>query len=310
MEKRLLGKTDLDVTIMGFGSMELHLLDEKSAVALLNKVLDSGINYIDTSPEYPMSEYYIGKAISNRRREFILATKCGDNMTGIGETYSFDRKTIFSNIDESLRLMQTDHVDILQLHGVIPEYFQDNDFENIIDLLKEIKNSGKALHLGLTICNKAPGMYGFPAGYGYNSLLRFASCQDIEVIQLVYGGLTRLSENVILEAYKNYGTGIVARGLIKKYDDSYVGRLKAAKLYQLCEEGENENDFLIRYAMTHPGLSTALIGTKNINHLSKNVQLAEKGGLSQEVYLEAKRRLNFAGAIAGPVDIAWQNPII
>lgn len=305
IEKRILGRTGCEITALGFGGMELHWLDEENAVKMLNKVLDLGINYIDTSPEYAMSEYYIGKAIAGRRDEFILATKCGDNLTGRGPLYLFDKTTILANIEESLRLMKTDHVDILQLHGVLPEYFPEDSFEETLELLRKIQKSGKALHIGLTICNKQEGLYGYPAGYGYNSILRFAPYKEIEVIQLVYGGLTRLSENVIQEAHDKYGTGVIARGIVKKYDRTYAERIQISRIEELCEEGETVTDFLIRYALSHPGLSGVVLGTKNIDHLENNVRVAEKGKLSDEVYKEAKRRLTFAGAVPGPVDMAW-----
>lgn len=309
MEKRKLGRTGYEITALGFGGMELQYLDEESAVSLLNEALDQGINYVDTSPEYPMSEYYIGKAIAGRRDEFVLATKCGDNMTGKNPKYCFDRKTIMGNLEESLRLMKTDHVDVFQLHGVTPADFPDNKWEETMELLQEIRRSGKALHLGLTVCNKSPGLYGFPAGYGYNSILPFASDSRIEVIQLVYGGLTRLSENVIQEAHDRYGTGVVARGILKRYDNSYVAKLEAARLGDLCEEDENETDFLVRYAVSHPGLSSVLAGTKNIDHLRRNIVMAKKGRLSDEIYQEAKKRLTYAGSIPGPVEMAWQESI-
>ena len=303
MEKRKLGRTGYEITALGYGGMELHWLHETDVCALLNKALDLGINYIDTSPEYAMSEYFIGKAISHRRDEFVLATKCCDNMTGVGPVYLFDRKTIMKNIDESLRLLKTDHVDILQLHGVTPELLPGGRYDEAMQAICDIKKAGKALHLGLTVCNKQPGMYGYPAGYGYNSILRFAPWEEIEVIQLVYGGLTRLSENVIQKAYDDYGTGIVARGILKNYDGTYSERIQMARLSELFEEGETLQDFLIRYALSHPGLANALIGTRNIYHLEQNVRAAEKGALSPEVYAEAKRRLNFAGIIPGPVDM-------
>ncbi len=309
MEKRKFGRTGYEITALGFGGMELQYLDETSAVRLLNEALDQGINYVDTSPEYAMSEYYIGKAIAGRRHEYVLATKCGDNMTGRGPKYSFDKETIMSNIDESLRLMKTDHVDILQLHGVIPADFPYGKWEETMEVLEEIRRQGKALHLGLTVCNKGPGMYGFPAGYGYHSILPFAKDPRIEVIQLVYGGLTRLSENVIKEASDRYGTGIVARGILKRYDDSYPAKLACAKLTDLCEDGENENDFLVRYAVSHPGLTCVLAGTKNIDHLKRNVVMAGRGRLPKEVYEEAKRRLTFAGVVPGPVEMAWQDAV-
>lgn len=303
MEKRKLGKTGYEISCLSFGGMELRLLDEKSAYNLLNTALDNGINYIDTSPEYPLSEYFIGKSIAHRRDEFILATKCGDNMSGIGPLYTFDRKTILSNLDESLRLMKTDHIDVFQLHGVIPELLEGGRYGEAMEAMREAKASGKALHLGLTIRNGQPQYYGYPAGYGYNSLLRFACWDEIEVIQLVYGGLTRLSENVIQKAYDDYGTGIIARGIIKSYDDRYDARFEASRISELFEEGETRNDFLIRFALSHPALSSAVIGTRNVEHLVSNIKVAEKGKLSDEVYNEAKLRLNFAGIVPGPVDM-------
>ena len=119
MEKKPLGKTGLSVTRLAYGGMELGPVSEATAVTLLNRVLDEGINYIDTSPEYANSEYFIGKAISHRRDEYILATKCCDNMRGNGPMYTFDQKTVLENVEESLRLLKTDYIDILQIHGVL-----------------------------------------------------------------------------------------------------------------------------------------------------------------------------------------------
>ena len=303
MKKKLLGKTGFSVTELGFGTMELRLLDTKGAGALLNTCLDEGINYVDTSPEYPMSEYFIGKSIANRRDEFVLATKCGDNMTGIGPLYLFDRKTIVSNVEESLRLMKTDHIDVMQLHGVIPDYLPGGAAGEAMEAMRDMQKAGKVLHLGLTVCNKNPALYGFPSVYGYNSALRFAAWPGVEVIQLVYGALTRTSEAVIQAACDTYGTAMVARGIVKDYTDIYQERFEVARLSELFEDGEDKHGFLIRFALSHPGLACSLIGTKNINHLRANVVAARKGVLAPDVYAEAKRRLNFVGAFPGPVDM-------
>lgn len=303
MEKRILGKTGIEISALGYGGMELHYLDEKCVYELLNKVLDNGITYIDTSPEYAMSEYYIGKSISHRRNEFILATKCCDNMTGEGPLYIFDKKTVIANVEESLRLMKTDYIDVMQIHGAIPEYLSGGSAGEVWETLRELKKSGKILHIGTTVCNKQPEFYGYPANYGYNSILRFASWPEMEVIQLVYGCMTRLSENVIQKAYDDYKTGVVARGIIKSYAHIYMERLEVSHLSELFEEGETKNDFFIRYALSHPGVACSLIGTKSKTHLLDNIKAANKGPLSADVYAEAKRRLNFVGVIPGPVDI-------
>lgn len=303
MEKRKLGKTGLEVSALSLGTMELHWLEEKSAMNLLDAALEHGINYFDASPEYPLAEYFLGKAFSHRRDKVVLATKCGDNMTGIGPLYLFDRKTIMANVEESLRLMKTDYVDVLQLHGVTPELLEGGNAGEAMETLREIKKSGKARFVGATVCNRAPGKYGYPAGYGYNSILRLAAWDDIDVIQLVYGGLTRLSENVIQKAHDDYGTGVVARGGIKKYDDTYDERYEVARLEELAGPGETRTDFLLRYVLSHPGIATAAIGTKNVNHLLDNIKAADKGILPENVYAEAKQRLTFAGAVPGPTDM-------
>jgi len=303
MEERILGKTGLSVTAMGLGTMDVRYLDESSVSRLMNTALDEGINYVDTSPEYPMAEYYIGKTISHRRDDFILATKCGDNMTGIGGKYVFDRKTILNNIDESLRLMKTDHVDILQLHGVTPEMLPDGPYGEAMETMREIKKAGKALHLGLTVRNGNETQYGYPATFGYNSLPRFAKWDDIEMAQIVYGGLTRTSENVIQKVHDEDNIGVVVRGVIKSYLPVYHARFEASRISELFEEGETRNDFLIRYALSHPAVSSLIIGTENVEHLVEDIKAVRKGKLSDEIYAEAKRRLDFAGVFAGPADM-------
>lgn len=303
MEKRILGKTGLSVTAMSLGTMDVRYLDLKNVSRLLNTALDHGVNYIDTSPEYPMAEYFIGKAIANRRDEYILATKCGDNMTGVGGTYIFDRKTIISNMDESLRLMKTDHVDILQLHGVIPELLGGGAFGEAMEAMRELKKAGKALHLGLTVRNGNDQQYGYPATFGYNSLPRFAKWDDIEMAQVVYGALTRTSENVIQKVHDEDNLGVVVRGVVKNYLPVYNARYEASRISELFEENESKHDFLIRYALSHPAISSLVIGTKNIEHMLDDIKAVEKGKLSDEVYAEAKRRLNFAGVFAGPTDM-------
>ena len=299
MKTNVLGRTGLEITNLSFGTMELRFLDTANAGRLLNEALDLGMNYIDTSPEYPMSEYFIGKSIAHRRDEYILATKCGDNMTGIGPLYTFDRQTIMSNLEESLRLMKTDHIDVWQLHGVVPEFLPGGEYGEAMQAMRDAKAAGKVLHLGLTVRNGSSQEYGYPATFGYNSLPRFAGWDDIEVIQLVYGGLTRLSENVIQKAHDDYKTGIIARGIIKKYDDRYDARFEASRISELFDTGETRNEFLLRFALSHPAIASLVIGTRNAGHLVENVKTAAKGGLSEDIYTEAKRRLDFAGIVAG-----------
>lgn len=300
MEKRILGRTGLKIMPLGFGGMELHHLDQQQANNLLNIALDNGINYVDTSPEYPRSEELIGNTISHRRNEFVLATKCGDNMTGVGPAYIFDRKTCMENLENSLRLLKTDHIDVWQLHAVMPEYIVNGEADDVIECMLEAKKAGKVRFLGATIKNGRREEERYPAEFGYNGIKEFMKWSVLDVIQIVYGGLTRKSELRIEKAAER-GIGIVARGVIKKYKNNYDEMYECSKISELFEANETRNDFLIRFALSNQGISGVVVGTKDPNHLVQNIKALGKGILSKEISAEAKRKLAAAGIIPGSV---------
>ena len=298
--KRILGRTGLELMPLGLGGMELHHLDQKQADILLNTALDNGVNYIDSSPEYLRSEERIGNAIAHRRAEFILATKCGDNMTGIGPSYMFDRKTCLQNLEDSLRQLKMDYIDVWQLHAVIPEYIANGEADDVIQCMLEAKKAGKIRFLGASIKNGRPDEDRHPAEFGYHAIKEFMEWKVLDVVQIVYGGLTRRNELRIQKAAEK-GTGIVTRGILNKYKNNYDELFERSKISELFEANETRNEFLIRFALANKGVSCALIGTKSVEHLVQNIRAVEKGVLSQEVYNEAKRRLDAIGITPGPV---------
>src|SRR5688500_2032785 len=130
LERRILGRTGLEVTALGYGAMEIRgtriwsgrPVSDEQAESILNAVLDAGINFIDTSNDYGLSEQYIGRFISTRRREFYLATKCGCTVVRRDENtddtpHLWTRDNLLRGIDESLARMRTNYVDLLQLHN-------------------------------------------------------------------------------------------------------------------------------------------------------------------------------------------------
>ena len=300
MEKRYLCKPDVLITSLGFGAMELLHMDEKEASVLLNGVLDSGINYIDTSPCYGPSEKYIGQAISGRRSEYFLASKCGCNLTGVGPGHIYERKLILKNVENSLKLMKTDYLDVLQLHAPMPANLPGGADDDAVRTLFDLKKEGKIRHVAVSFKNGGPIDELYPAGFGFNCLKEMTDWGVFDVMQTVYGGLVRTSENAIIKAAEK-GIGIVARGILKKYTDEYDSKYQAARLDELCSEGESRNSFLIRFALTHPGIATIIIGTSKLGHLSDNIKAAEKGRLSDSVYAEAKKRLDSVGITAEEV---------
>src|SRR5438552_18911455 len=129
LPKRALGRTGLQVTMLGYGAMELRgaprgrdVTDEQ-AEAILHAVLDAGINYIDTSIDYGLSEERIGRYIANRRSEYYLASKCGCVVgatpapRGQRNPHVFTRDNIVAGVEQSLARMKTDYLDVVQFHA-------------------------------------------------------------------------------------------------------------------------------------------------------------------------------------------------
>ena len=130
LPKSTLGRTGLEVTKLGYGAMELRGIDHfprlsaGEASAILNSILDNGINYIDTSPDYGYSEELIGRHIAHRRDEYFLASKCGcpieapDVAHSNRQPHSFTRQNIRAGVEQSLDRMKTDYLDVVP--GVDP----------------------------------------------------------------------------------------------------------------------------------------------------------------------------------------------
>src|SRR2546426_12337734 len=121
--RRALGRTGLEVTSLSYGAMELRgtpaspEVSDEQAARVLNATLDAGINFIDTAPDYGRSEERIGASISHRRAEYFLASKCGCVPgTGMGSEHLHTAENIRAGVEQSLRRMRTDYLDLVQFH--------------------------------------------------------------------------------------------------------------------------------------------------------------------------------------------------
>src|SRR5215469_4803971 len=116
MEKRVLGKTGMKVTVLGFGAAEIGFenVPFPQVERLLHAALDAGLNVIDTAECYPGSEEMIGRAIGGRRSDFFLFTKCG-HASGL-DLPDWDPRMLEIQIDRSLQRLRVGHVDLVQLH--------------------------------------------------------------------------------------------------------------------------------------------------------------------------------------------------
>ena len=285
LKKVKLGRTGLLVTQLGFGAMELRgpkvwsgrpVADEQ-AERVLNAVLDAGINFIDTSPDYGSSEELIGKHISHRRREFFLATKCGCNPAERNHIWTRDQ--LLKNIRTSLERMKTDHVDILQLHNPKPE---DVRAAGLVEVLRDIQAKGLARYI--SISTTLP------------HISEFLAMGAFDTMQIPYSCLQPEHHEAITQAAQK-GTGIIIRGGIGMGGPGSAVPQRVpmqvwekAGLAELCGDMEPA-ELILRYTLSHPHCHTTIVGTLNPDHSAKNLQAASKGPLPADLYAEIRRRV-------------------
>ena len=291
LETTQFGSTGIQVTRLGYGAMEIGKMPEDEVSILLNLVLDSGINFIDTSIDYEMSEELIGKYISHRRSDYFLASKCGC----YGKTekvHVFDKANIIAGVNQSLKRMKTDYLDLVQLHSSPSKEVIEKD--DLIQTLLDIKKEGKIRHIGSS--STLP------------SLPDHVQMGVFDAFQIPYSALNREHEGWITTAF-NSGAGTIIRGGVSKGElsgpsinsQNFIAEWEnysKANLDELLEEGESRTAFILRFTLSHPDLNTTIVGTKNKDHFQENIITANKGRLSEDVYKEAKKRIAAIGVDA------------
>ncbi len=291
LEERILGRSGLKVTALGYGAMELrNFNDPQRAERILNTVLDNGIRFIDTSQDYKLSETMIGQFLSHRRDEYVLATKCACNLSGNGPDHIFTPEQLAINLEDSLRKLRTDHIDLWQLHCATPPDLPGKALDPTIQFMLDAKKSGKVGAIGISFKNGKDTDPAYPNHHALQYGPEMAQWGVFDTIQVVFGGLTPQTAPDIVR-YNEQGLGVIVRGVLKRYYASYEDRIRVAQLDELFDGGEDVNGFLVRYALTQPGVGTAIIGSENPDHIVANIRAAERGPLAPEVFAEAKKRL-------------------
>ena len=141
MEYRILGKTGLKISRMGFGGIPIQRIDAEGAKTLIHELKDAGVNFIDTARGYTVSEEYLGYALEGIRENFVVATK----------SMSRTKEAMAADIDISLKNLRTDYIDLYQLHNLPPEQLAVVTAPGgALEALLEAKAAGKIRHIGVT----------------------------------------------------------------------------------------------------------------------------------------------------------------
>jgi aryl-alcohol dehydrogenase-like predicted oxidoreductase len=276
--KRSLGRTGIQVTLIGFGALEIgrdwgvgsqqerRRPDEPEARETLRCVLGLGVNLIDTASAYHRIEERIGKSIHDRRSEYILATKCGEHNREPDTYYDFSYDAIRDSIRTSLRLLQTKVIDLLQIHfGPDPERVLDEG--GCVRAMKEAQEAGLVKHLGASVNGTV--------------LDRCIDSGDFDVIQVGYSLLNQGDESRIANA-RAKGLGVLVRsGLAGGWLTSRALRVRPEerpagvnRLLELCHgDAGLLTTLALQFVARNEGVSSILIGSKSCENLRDAIRL-------------------------------------
>ncbi len=294
MRKVKLGGTGLDVSRIGFGglfvaSFSAQFEEAKKAVG---RAMELGINYFDTAPNYGNSEEVLGKALAGVKQPFILSTKLG------GRPQPFkprDKACLRASVEESLRLLGRDCIDILMIHE--PDRPGQYDWWTdmvkvegpVLELLDELKAEGKIRHTGI-------------GGTTTTELAHLCRSGKFDVVLTAYNYslLYREAALEVIPAAKAAGMGIIVGSplqqgaLSRRYDEqlrspaafwvSKMRREQFQKLYKFSDEcGMSLPELGIRFVLSNPDVHCVLMGARSAAEAEQNTAAAEAGPLPADI---------------------------
>jgi len=327
MQYRTLGRTGIKVSPYCLGAMmfgELGNPDHDDCIRIIHKALDFGINFIDTADRYSRgeSEEIVGKALKGRRDKIVLATKVHGPMGEDPNSQGNSRRWIMQAVEASLRRLQTDHIDLYQIHRPSPE----TDIEETLSALTDLMRAGKV---------RAIGSSTFPASEIVEAqwvaerrgLARFRTEQP------PYSILNRSTEREVLPVCQTYGMGALvwsplAKGMLtgryrkgKPLPDSL--RVKAfpkqmadernlaavERLIPIAEAaGLSLTHMGMAFVMAHPGVTSAILGPRTMPQLED--LLAGAGVVLSDEILDRIDEVVAPGADSGPMGAAYAPPAL
>jgi L-galactose dehydrogenase len=285
MDYTTLGRTGLRVSVAGLGcggNSRLGLTsggNEAGAVAIVRRAIDLGVNLLDTAPAYG-TETVVGAAIAGLPRDkVVISTK----VTVRDGQDILPAEATAASIEESLRALRTDHVDVLHLHAVQPRHY-DEVVERHLPVLRRAKEAGKIRHIGIT---ESP-----PNDTAHLMLARGLHDPDWEVTMVGFHMMSQNARRAVFPLTIEKGVGTLLMFAVRSLF-SIPGRLQAT-VRELAAEGkvpawlaasddplgflvheggaENVIDAAYRYARHEPGVDVVLVGTGNAAHLERNIR--------------------------------------
>jgi aryl-alcohol dehydrogenase-like predicted oxidoreductase len=325
MRYRTLGRTGIKVSPYALGAMMFGAVgnpDHNDSIRIIHKALDAGINFIDTADAYSRgeSEEIVGKALKGRRDNVVLATKVhlpmGDDPNQRGNS----RRWIMTEAENSLRRLQTDYIDLYQIHRPDP----DTDIEETLSALSDLIHAGKV---------RVTGSSAMPASDMVEAqwVAERRGLERFRTEQPAYSILDRGIETEVLPVAQRYGMGILVwsplaqgmlTGRIRKGQQTDLRRATLFKhitderrldaveqIVPLAEKaGLPMTHLAMAFAIAHPGVTSALIGPRTMEHLDDLLASADVR-LTDEI-LDQIDEIVPPGTNVSPLDMAYRPPAL
>jgi aryl-alcohol dehydrogenase-like predicted oxidoreductase len=270
MKYRKLGKSELSVSEIGFGCMSLEENNPDNN-RLIHRAIDLGINFFDTADLYQkgLNEITLGKAIQEIRKELVIASKVGNQWKADGSGWDWNpRKTyILSSIDQTLKRLQTDYIDLYQLHGGTI----DDPIDETIEAFEILKQQGKIRHYGISSIRP-------------NVIREYIKRSNIVSVMMQYSLLDRRPEETCLDLLQKNNIGVLARGslakglLVNKAAAAYLNynekevRKAASAIGTLSGKDRSNSQTAIGFVLQYPAISSAVVGIRTIEQLEDILQ--------------------------------------
>lgn len=277
MQKRPLGNSGLSVSEIGFGCMSLSY-DQKANTDLLLNAFNHGINFFDTADRYDdgWNEETIGTALKEIRKDVIIATKVGHRkkMDGSGWEWKPTGEHILSAVDGSLQRLQTDYIDLYQLHGGTLE----DPIDDIIGAFENLRETGKIRSYGISSIRP-------------NVIREYVKRSDISSVMMQYSLLDRRPEETCLELLYDSGVSVITRGslargmLVDKKPANTLGFSagEVARLQKAVNATGNPVGASLHYVLQHPAVATAAVGMRTPKQLKEAVEGYERPVTSEQL---------------------------
>jgi aryl-alcohol dehydrogenase-like predicted oxidoreductase len=280
MHYQSLGKSDLLVSEIAFGCMSLPDNDSGNE-KIINRAMELGINFFDTADLYQQgrNESMLGKIIKEKRKGLIIATKVGNQWRPDGSGWDWNprKEYILQCADNSLQRLQTDWIDLYQLHGGTIE----DNIDETIEAFEILKQQGKIRHYGISSIRP-------------NVIREYVKRSSIVSVMMQYSLLDRRPEETCLDLLESHEIGVLARGPLAQgmlagkpaarvlnYADGQV-RHAAATVQSLSTNGRTEAQTAIQFVLHHPAIVSVVVGIRTMHQLEEAAGAADVTKLDED----------------------------